>query len=193
MSSLNEQFYWSAWGGELVDVKRVVRDDADVNFKHEDGSTALHGASVRGYTELVRFLVEKGAEVNCRDNLGNTALHFGSTNGHTEVVRFLIENGADIHCQDYIVGWTALHYACQCGALDAAFILFLEGADLSVTNMDGKSPLDVVRAKRCLSSSKPDIEGLSSSKKQQHHASPTVTKSMERPTPSIERVIAKAA
>jgi ankyrin repeat protein len=144
MSSSYESFYLSAaWGGELVDVKRLVQDGTDVNFKREDGSTALQGASVHGHTEVVRFLVENGADVHCKDNLGNTALHFASMNGHTEVVRFLIRNGADVHCQDYTAGWTPLHYACQFGALDAAFILFLQGADLSVKNLEGKSPLDV--------------------------------------------------
>jgi ankyrin repeat protein len=143
MSSSNEKLYLSAWGGELFDVKRLVQDGTDVNFKREDGSTALQGASVRGHTEVVRFLVENGADVHCKNNIGNTALHFASMNGHTEAVRFLIENGADIHCQDYTAGWTALHYACKFGRADAAFILFLKGADLSAKNMDGKSPLDV--------------------------------------------------
>jgi ankyrin repeat protein len=174
MSSFNEKFYRAAWGGELVDVKRLVQYGTDVNFKHRDGSTALQGASVRGNTEVVRFLVENGADVHCKDNLGNTALHFASMDGHTEVVSFLIENGADIHCQDDIVGWTALHYACQFGALDAAFILFLKGADLSVKDNTGDSPLDVAVSLF----SKPDIEAFSSSSKK---------------LPVEERVIAKAA
>jgi ankyrin repeat protein len=59
-------------------------------------------------------------------------------------VRFLIENGADLHFQD-VDGDTPLHNASTRGHIDAAFILFLEEADLSVKNMNGKSPLDVAQ------------------------------------------------
>jgi ankyrin repeat protein len=38
------------------------------------GSTALHGAALRGADSIVRFLVEKGARVNAKNNLGWTPL-----------------------------------------------------------------------------------------------------------------------
>jgi len=36
--------------------------------------TALHGAAERGYTALVKFLVEHGADLGARDASGRTAL-----------------------------------------------------------------------------------------------------------------------
>jgi ankyrin repeat protein len=110
MSSLYKQLMKAAFDGKLVDVKRLVQDEgADVNFKGEDGSTALYVASMRGRSEVVRFLVENGADVHCKKN-GNTALHFASMSGHAVVVRFLVENGADIDCKN-TYGQTPLHYA----------------------------------------------------------------------------------
>jgi hypothetical protein len=143
--SLNEKFYRAARDGKLVDVKRLVHDEgADVNFKNERGSAALHWASNSGYKKVVRFLVKNGADVDCKNTYGYTALQAAARSGHTEVVRFLLENGADIHWQNE-KGWTALHYASMRGHIDVAFISFLKGADLSVKNMDGNSPLDVAQ------------------------------------------------
>ena len=36
--------------------------------------TALHGAAQRGYTPLVKFLVEHGADLSAKDAVGRTAL-----------------------------------------------------------------------------------------------------------------------
>ena len=38
------------------------------------GSTALHGAALRGADSIVKFLVEKGARVDARNKLGWTPL-----------------------------------------------------------------------------------------------------------------------
>jgi ankyrin repeat protein len=46
----------------------------DVNAQASDGQTALHGAAMQGYDEVIRFLAAKGAKLDTRDLEGFTAL-----------------------------------------------------------------------------------------------------------------------
>jgi ankyrin repeat protein len=46
----------------------------DVNAQASDGQTALHGAAMQGYDEVIRFLAAKGAKLDSRDKDGFTAL-----------------------------------------------------------------------------------------------------------------------
>jgi uncharacterized protein len=47
---------------------------ADVNAKANDGRTALHGAALQGYDDVIKFLATKGADLNTKDNKGFTPL-----------------------------------------------------------------------------------------------------------------------
>jgi ankyrin repeat protein len=46
----------------------------DVNAKASDGRTALHGAALQGYNDVIKFLASKGADVNAKDTKGFTPL-----------------------------------------------------------------------------------------------------------------------
>lgn len=54
-------------------VKVLVEAGADVNGVNEADFTALHGAAMRGFNEVVQYLVEHGAAINARDFRGRTA------------------------------------------------------------------------------------------------------------------------
>ena len=70
-----------------------------------DGWTALHNASGRGFTDGVRYLVERGADVNMSstNEYGHTPLTLASFFGHVEVVRALLEAGADVNKRNGLV------------------------------------------------------------------------------------------
>ncbi len=69
------------------------------------GSTAMHGAAVRGVNSVVQFLVEKGADLNAKNRLGWTPLMLadGMWIGQTEkaqpataaFIRKLLQEGTD--------------------------------------------------------------------------------------------------
>jgi uncharacterized protein len=46
----------------------------DVNSPDNNGRTALHGAALQGYNEVIKFLATKGASFEARDNKGYTPL-----------------------------------------------------------------------------------------------------------------------
>jgi ankyrin repeat protein len=58
------------------------------------GATALMWAAHRGYTDVVRMLLNVGADVNMRNQGGYTALMLAEFNGYSDVVRLLRIAGA---------------------------------------------------------------------------------------------------
>ncbi|KAI0142035.1 ankyrin repeat-containing domain protein, partial [Pestalotiopsis sp. NC0098] len=95
------------------------------------GSTALHDASSRGHTEIVRILLDYGAAANVivdvprgvsKFVIENRALHAASFEGHTEIIRILLDHGAEIHALDSR-GRNALHVASARGKIEAVQLL----------------------------------------------------------------------
>jgi len=81
----------------------------DVNVQDDYGNTVLISASWKGYTEIVKLLLEKeDIDANIQRDYRDTALIGASWEGHTEIVKLLLEKeGIDINIQDDY-GQTAL-------------------------------------------------------------------------------------
>lgn len=60
---------------------------ADINSKDKYCETALMRASWRGYSEIVKYLVEKRADINIKNNNGKTALDLADSKEIKEVLR----------------------------------------------------------------------------------------------------------
>ena len=58
------------------------------------GDTGLIEASRNGYTDIVKYLVEKGADVNAKNNKNKTALDYAIKREYTEVIKILRNAGA---------------------------------------------------------------------------------------------------
>ena len=55
-------------------IKVCLEGGVDINAQDGRGQTALYGAALQGYDEVVRFLLSKGAKVDIKDQRGFTAL-----------------------------------------------------------------------------------------------------------------------
>jgi len=55
-------------------IQLLLDKGADVNATTADGRTALHGAALQGYDEVIKFLVAKGADLYAKDHKGFTPL-----------------------------------------------------------------------------------------------------------------------
>jgi ankyrin repeat protein len=84
--------------GDLEMVKNLVsRGNANTNQSSPKGCTPLMYAGRGGYSECVRFLLEKKASALKQDNAGGTVLHHAIEKGHTAVLETLLEHGVDVY------------------------------------------------------------------------------------------------
>jgi ankyrin repeat protein len=61
--------------GEAIEAIQLLLDHgADVNAAANDGRTALHGAALQGYDDVIKFLAAHGADLNTKDHKGFTPL-----------------------------------------------------------------------------------------------------------------------
>ena len=65
--------------------------------------TPLKYASIRGYEEITKKLINRGADVNMGDSRGETpALFMACVGGHYNVVKILLDNKAKINIKNKI-------------------------------------------------------------------------------------------
>ena len=88
----------------------LIKKGVDINAKNDLKYTPLMIASSRGYTDMIKLLVENKADVNAKTVFSTTALMQAAWNGHLEVINLLIDAHADIHAKS-IGGWTPLFFA----------------------------------------------------------------------------------
>ncbi|CAB3387610.1 Hypothetical predicted protein [Cloeon dipterum] len=104
--------YHAIQSSKLDFVQRLHDRGSDINFRSENGKTALHiAALINKNPKVVKILLDYGAKINEKDNDKQTALHSAARyNLVSEVVQELLENGADVDSKDQR-GFTALHLA----------------------------------------------------------------------------------
>lgn len=114
----------------------------NINVCNSEGYTALHVASLHGQVDIVKLLLSNGALPNVMTNKGMTALHLACQTERLEIVKLLLDcDGIKVNLQDY-KGNSALHFACHSRDIQIIKLLLKKGADLNITNGNGKTPLD---------------------------------------------------
>ncbi len=109
-------------------MRALIQQDADINERDGDGSTALLWASYRDDVESVELLLRAGADVNAATDLGVTALWPASQNGSAAIVRLLLEAGAHPDTPQ-LSGETPLMTAARSGFPEIVELLLAKGAD----------------------------------------------------------------
>jgi hypothetical protein len=84
----------AAADGDVVNIRRLVAEGADVNLPCDGEARPLHAAAQEGQVDAVRVLVD--AEVDASADNGGPPLHIAAARGHAAVVTALAELGADI-------------------------------------------------------------------------------------------------
>ena len=87
--------------GDIAQAREAIKRGARLNSGLN--SEALAMASMKGYTDIVKLLVENGADVNKKGANGLTALMLASSGGYLDIVEILIKNGADVNAKDNLV------------------------------------------------------------------------------------------
>jgi hypothetical protein len=86
---------YAAYRGDLGTVRGFILHGVPVGaIDHGDWRTALHGAAVKGDTQILRYLTSKGANINAVDRFGDSPLELAVSRGNHAAAEFLIERGA---------------------------------------------------------------------------------------------------
>ena len=104
--------------------------------------SSLHQATITGNLEIVKLLVENGAKIDLKDNKGMRSMHYGALHGRLDIISLLIRCGSSANDQAFN-GDTPLHLAVQSGHADIVYQFIHFGADVTLTNTQYKSSLDV--------------------------------------------------
>ena len=123
-------------------------EESGLNAKNDFGSTALMAACHRGYTEVVKLLLDHTDETtdfNAKDRFGWTALMCACRLGHTDIVKLLLDHSdgtIDINAKDDNFGVTALMWACIEGRTDVVKLLLQYSDELRKKGSQGVIDLD---------------------------------------------------
>ncbi|KAF4632386.1 hypothetical protein G7Y89_g5733 [Cudoniella acicularis] len=75
--------------------QRFEERPQDLNEADHALNTPLHVASINGFADIVKFLLDKNCVVDCVNDQRDTPLHDAIENGHVEVVKLLLDAGAN--------------------------------------------------------------------------------------------------
>uniref|UniRef100_A0A670Y6W1 Ribonuclease L n=1 Tax=Pseudonaja textilis TaxID=8673 RepID=A0A670Y6W1_PSETE len=116
--------------GDLMLVRQLLEDGADINAKVEYGWTPLHSAVQINSKKIVKFLLEKGADPLARKDNGATPFILAGLTGNVKLLKLFLDKGSSINECD-INGFTAFMEAACEGKEKALRFLYKRGADVN--------------------------------------------------------------
>ncbi|MEN6521335.1 MAG: ankyrin repeat domain-containing protein [Armatimonadota bacterium] len=124
---------WAVYKEPVAIVKELLRCGADVKAKDVYKYTPLHWAVRATRNDIAKLLILSG----CKPDI-----YVAAGLGDTDLVKLLLaKKGFDINTQDGL-GYTALHWAAECGRVDTATFLIAQGADIDIkSRIGGYTPL----------------------------------------------------
>lgn len=148
---------WCAYYGDVSAIRYLISKGASLGELGENYD--LNGAAFHGHTQLCAFLLEQGADPNyLLSDTGESALHAVLTKANRQVnhaiVQLLLQNGANPNARTNAGvetdGFmrdvrtrqeTPLHRAAAFGDLQTIQLLLDAGADRTIKDMNGDTPL----------------------------------------------------
>ena len=81
--------------GDIQSVEKSLQIDMDLDYKDDNGLTALHAAAEIGHVQLISTLLQRGVAIDPVDNIGRTPLFIAVENKHIDAVSLLTISGAN--------------------------------------------------------------------------------------------------
>lgn len=127
----------------LADVQTALAAGASPNAKagaEISGAPALMLAAQRGYTDVVRLLLDKGANASALNQWGDQTLQMVHDEVPLAIVQMLILKGANIN-KDMGSNMSPFRWFIQLGRPDVVEFMLLHGANVDPPNYSGETPL----------------------------------------------------
>lgn len=129
-------------------VRYLVEYGALVNVSNRAGQTPLFIAVLRGEPETVEFLLSEKADPNIATLEGLVPLSQAAKSSRYDIARSLLEQSRvpiDVNRAD-LQNQTPLHFAVPSGHRKLVELLLTHGADPTLVNDDGDSPLTLAKS-----------------------------------------------
>jgi ankyrin len=125
-----------------LEVVKLLVDEyrASVNNPNVDHSSPLMASSMRGYDEIVKFLIAHGANINQRTKNLDSPLSLAVWKDHYTTARLLIDAGANVTGIDRF-GDSMLHDASKNGNATLVKYFLSKAMNLDHRNNEGFTPL----------------------------------------------------
>ena len=131
--------------GDLQSLQELVSNNPDcINMQDEKGFTPLILSGYNNHPLIVEYLLNHKANQSLADAAGNSALMGVCFKGYLDIVEQLLKYDPPIN-QRNLQGACALTFAVSSNHTDIALLLLENGADLTLPDLRGKSPLDYAR------------------------------------------------
>lgn len=150
-SAIDLELIAAAWNNDVAKARDLIARGASVNAKDHTKQNAFHIATSEGYVELLDLALANGADVSILDSFNGTGLIRASHRGHVEIIERLLKTTIDVNHVNGL-GWTALLEAVILGDgsdryVKTVTLLLAAGADKSISDGNGQTPLDHAKAK----------------------------------------------
>jgi ankyrin repeat protein len=167
--AIQNSFLSAATNGSLDTLKDSRKNGGRINFRNDNGETALIRVLKGPYDEQtflkLKYLVSIGSRINIRGKsatsissspldiaVWNTSSIFKSDTTSTkpyfaeQILKYLLDQGAYVYGSDDR-GRTPLHTAARSDNFFAAKLLLESGANVMQKDIDGKTPLDSAKSR----------------------------------------------
>ena len=135
-------FLQKAFSGDLPGIQRAISEGFDINSSNYDGRTALIIAAARGFTSIVRALIDAGANVDQLDSRSHSALLEAVIFGHESTMKLLMQCGATLSTPS-LKQASFLCMATYEGDLALVKRLLDTGVSPNVLDYGGRTALDI--------------------------------------------------
>ncbi|KAE8445960.1 hypothetical protein EG329_012739 [Mollisiaceae sp. DMI_Dod_QoI] len=127
----NLELLEAAYQGDEAKVKDLILAGVDISTRDRQERTAGHIAAAKGFTNLLKILIDAGIEMRGARYGCLAPLQEAAKNGDIEIIKMLLDNGADLHensALGNLSGGTALTAAAQAGKVASVETLLEYGA-----------------------------------------------------------------
>lgn len=132
-SKPTQALYTAVKSGSVKDVRKALKDGADVNAQDSAGRTPMMRAVIDENPSIAKQLLDAGSDPNAKDDYQDSPFLRASASGMTQTITHFLASGADVGATNR-VGGNALALACENGQVSAVRALLKTSIDVDHVN-----------------------------------------------------------